>query len=239
MSSGGNKGYWRNFTILHNARNLPWLLSNYEQATGMPRGTARDLTPEQIIKVMGLPVPLLTFEFNNIPTLYITSWHDDLTIDGKVFRASADLVKGGKITNTLELHNDGNTFKLSAIRDEMLLILESDNTKNAKVITQAAIIDPNGNVSFVLDVDVGIITTSTFELDPKRGKAEIQLKTDSVYKRLEGVAGTQLASSAQRAWFPEDSSFDQISSKLKAQAQATQGYSGGGSGNGSRKYQMK
>uniref|UniRef100_UPI004048BB91 hypothetical protein n=1 Tax=Shewanella sp. TaxID=50422 RepID=UPI004048BB91 len=238
MGSSSNKAYWRNYQILHNARNAPWLISNYEKATGVERGTITELTPPQILKVMGLPVPLLTFEFTNNTVLNLTSWHSDLIIDGVTYRSSADLIKGDRITNTTELHNDGSSFKLSAIRDEILQILESNSSKNAKIITQAAIINPSGDVEFALAIDVGIVTTSELTLDPRRGSMELSLKTDSIFKRLEGVPGTQLASSAQKAWFPNDTSFDQISSKLKSEALKTVNNSTavGGGGRGSNTY---
>jgi len=200
----------KNKNVLNNERNAPWLISRYEKLEGIAAGTLRELTPTQMIKVMGLPTPLLTFEFQTLPTLYLTSWHTDITYDNKVFRASADLIKGEKISNTTELHNDGSSYKLSAIRDDILQILEAKEAKNAKVITQAAIMDDFGDLAFVLDVDIGIVDASTLEIDPTRGLKEITFKTNSIYKRLEGVSGTRLAASAQRAHYPNDSSFDYI-----------------------------
>lgn len=203
----------KNKNVLDNERNKPWLLSKFEIAKGLPKGSVIELTYEQALSVMGLPVPLLTFEFNNLPPLYLTSWHQDITYDNKVFRASADLLKGNKITSTKELVNDGVTYKLSALRDDILHVVETKEAKGAKVITQAAVMDDFGAVACVLDIDVGYVATCELTIDPKRGSMELSLKTDSIYKRLEGINGTRLVSSAQRARYPNDSSFDYITEK--------------------------
>lgn len=202
-----------NKNVLDNERNKPWLISKYELANGITQGTLKELTYDQVLGVIGIPVPLLTFEFNNLPPLYITSYNSDITHDNKLFKASADLIKGNRITNTTELHNDGNTFKLSAIRDDILHLVETKEAKGARVVTQAAFIDDVGDVTCVLDIDVGYVDTCELTIEPLRGTLELSLKTNSVFKRLEGVPSTRLAASAQRARFPNDSSLDYITEK--------------------------
>jgi len=218
-----SKGKSRNWKILHNARNLEWAISAYEKATSAPKGSIRELAPEQLLQVIGLPVPLLTFEFPQLPTLHITTWHSDLTANGHLFRSSADLEKGSAIKSTTDINRDGSSFTLAGIRDDILKILEPNQAKGAKIITQAAIMNPDGEVEFVLDIDIGLIKDVTYTIDPTRGRKDIRLKTDSIYKRLEGIAGTQLISSSQHFWFEGDTSLDHITPKTQNDASTAQG----------------
>jgi hypothetical protein len=203
-----------NANVMDNSRNAPWILSAYEEANGQAQGTARNLTPTQMLSVIGLPVPMISFEFTSIAPLYLTTWHTDLEYDGKVFRASADLLKGGRIDSNTELYADGSTYKLSAIRPEIIEILESDDARGTRVVVQAAIMTPSGTIELVLDADVGYISKSTLDVNYESGQLEATFKTDSVYKVYEGTPSNMLLSTAQHFYYPGDTSFDNITAEM-------------------------